>query len=145
MTDHTTSTEIVQTMTRKAFDPEIISVVVGPHPSDSRTIWVRIRDEINGIKYEFNVLAEHTIADIARFIHKAGEELGIEPNLDPSLQATLAGTTAEQKDESADTSNLVTGTVAEDAEGIDEEGNTVQIKKGDEALIDLNDGGNIVK
>ncbi len=106
--DQTASTEIVQTMTRKAFDPETVSVTVGPHPNDSRTIWVRIRDEAKKVEHEFNVLETHTIADISAFIHATAVKLGLEASSDPSnvakaisLQnAAAAGLTEEDLEKS---------------------------------------------
>lgn len=77
MNDDIFSTAFVdlQTMVRKAFDPQTISVTVGRVNDASRRFRVIIRDTITKAEHVFHVNIGHTKEEIEGFIRNAAEKL----------------------------------------------------------------------
>ena len=69
--------ERIQTLVRKAFDPESISVTVGQINDAAKRYRIIIRDEISKMSHTFHVNVEHTEEEIKAFIEEAGEKLGL--------------------------------------------------------------------
>lgn len=71
------SFEIVQTMVRRAFDPETISVVVGKVNDAGLRFRVVVRDELSKLESVFHVNLDHTIAELEGFIKQAAAALNL--------------------------------------------------------------------
>lgn len=74
---HEFSFELLQTMVRKVFDPETISVTVGKINDAALRYKVVIRDEVTKLSHTFHVNLDHTIAEVEGFIKDAGAKLNL--------------------------------------------------------------------
>lgn len=71
------SFETLQTMVRKAFDPETISVTVGKINDAGLRYRVVIRDEITKASHIFHVNLDHTVGEVEGFIRNAAQKLNL--------------------------------------------------------------------
>lgn len=71
------SFELLQTMVRKAFDPETISVTVGKVNEAALRYRVIIRDEITKAEHIFHVNLDHTVGEVEAFIRQAAQKLNL--------------------------------------------------------------------
>lgn len=67
----------IQTVVRRAFDPETISTTIGKINDAEKRFRVIIRDEIAKTAHTFHVNVEHTEEELTAFINEAGEKLGL--------------------------------------------------------------------
>lgn len=69
--------DTVQTMTRRAFDPETISVTVGKINDFGQRFKVTVRDEISKLDSMFHINVEHSVEDLEGMIQQAAASLNL--------------------------------------------------------------------
>lgn len=88
------SMEILQTMVRKAFDPETISVTIGKVEDALHSYSVTVRDEVKQAYHSVVFTGEHTIKDIEDFIQETAVKLDLVagPSIEEQNQKAAAST-----------------------------------------------------
>lgn len=90
--------EDVQTIVRRAFDPQTISTTVGKINDAEKRFRVIIRDEMSKLDHTFHVNVEHTKEELEAFINEAGEKLGLVKD-EPRVEGTGPANSNEPKSE----------------------------------------------